>query len=1129
MTTDGAGVPEGTVTLLSTDLVGSTLLNQELGDRASAAIERETKADALEHVARCGGTIVKDTGDGMMAAFRSARQAVTCARELQYAITRRNHGQQKEAASLRVGLHTGEVLAENGDIRGETVIVTKRIEEIAPPGGIYASDTVYGVLGTNRAELVDRGHFELKGITVPWHLYEVPWVMDESGGILAPNEQTPFVGRFDERTHLIELAKGAREASGSLALIAGEVGVGKTRLTEEVTLEARRMGLLVLEGHCLDMEGSPPFLPLIEQIEQSARIVQSDALREALGENAPEVAKLLPELRQKYPDIPDPVLLPPEQEQRYLLHGVCEFIERAANVQPMLLIFENLQWADESTIRLLLQLAQRIHNIPVLVIGTYRHEEVNPKSPLAGALPDLLRQRLAEELLLQRLTEASIAELLKGRAGTQPPPELVSLVYAETEGNPLFAEEVFRHLHEAGKLLADDGSFMPDISIADTEVPRSVRLLISQRLQNISQDCHLVLTRAAALGHNFDFNLVITLAELDEDALLDALDEAENIGLIRDISSGREAQYAFVNEQFRQTLMAELSTPRRQRLHLRIADTLEEYYGSKTEDHAGEIAHHLYQAGAAADRARTARYLILAGEQARATSAFDEAIQMFEAAETVLPADDSATLANLLFSRGMALRGAAQMEKALATFQEVIDIFPPGDEQDRTINARAQLLLDLYRGHEAVHDLERLLTRAQDTGDQGLELESLLGLGRAYYIISLNESGGGERALERYEQAYKLAQENRDKIGMIRALLPTRHLADYWPEFTPRAISNVEEAVRLTGELSDEDLILDSAQARLKFLTPREAHEPGQALLERLKSRRDPLRLKEHYFWLMWHYRRVGEFTKSVEACDAGIKLADELGANPVQYPTIKALSLICLGRYDEAWEALEQEVAEEFFGQVMREYGLTYYLESMLAFEQTIEQAQKTIKLAIELDRAWMRRGAQNQRVSSLAQLGIMDDQTLAEIEQDLQSLDANISRKAMAEVMLARGSLEHALELVEAAISSAEETGMKLDLIPALELKLRILLGMENFSEALAVADTALEQAIKTNYRSMIWRIQANRARTREAMGDEKGAREDFRAAADTVWELAQTITEPELRHGFETSPLTAPLLSR
>ena len=253
-----AALLEGTVTVLSTDLVGSTALNQRLGDRVASAIEREVEALATEQVDKKNGVVIKDTGDGLMVAFQSARRAVACAQEIQRALARRNRAQAERAVELRVGLHTGDVLAEDGGMHGETILIAKRIEENALPGTIFASDTVYGVLGTARAEFEERGEFELKGIATPWQLYEVPWADAESGGVLSARERTPYVGRARERSLLVQAIERARDGEGSLLLVGGEAGVGKSRLVEETAEEARRHGLRVLTGHSPGRLGTPP-------------------------------------------------------------------------------------------------------------------------------------------------------------------------------------------------------------------------------------------------------------------------------------------------------------------------------------------------------------------------------------------------------------------------------------------------------------------------------------------------------------------------------------------------------------------------------------------------------------------------------------------------------------------------------------------------------------------------------------------------------------------------------------------------------------------------------------------------------------------------------------------------------
>jgi class 3 adenylate cyclase/tetratricopeptide (TPR) repeat protein len=936
---DRQALPEGTVTVLFTDLVGSTQLNQTLGDEAANAVERLVESFVLAQVEKHRGVVVKDTGDGLMAAFQSARRAVACAQEIQQDMARRNRASPDRQAQMRIGLHTGEVLEEDGNLHGETVIVAKRIEDLAPPGGIFASHTTHGVLGTARAELQDRGEFELKGIATPWRLYEVPHAGDGAGEVLATGERTPYVGRTAERERLLQLLERAKSGSGSFVLIAGEAGVGKTRLSEELAERARGQGFLCLTGRCADMEGSEPYTPLIQQIEHAARSVTPTVLREALGENAPELARLMPELRRRYDDIPEPVELPPDQERRYLLHGVGEFVERTARAQPLLLAFEDLHWADDSTLLLLRHLSLRIDEMPVVVIGTYRHTDLDSSRPFAGVLPTLLRDRRVDEFLLSRLDEAGVTAIIEARAGKRPPPELVALIYSETEGNPFFVEELFRHLVEMEKLFDAEGEFLAGIEIADTEVPRGVSLILGHRIDQVSETCHRALTAAAILGRSFRFDLVTLLRNEDEDELLDAMEEAEKASLLEDTSEGREARYGFVHEQIRQTLLSTLSVPRRQRLHLRAADALEKLYGSDAPEHAVEIAHHLNLAGAAADPERTAHYLELAGRRTMAALGFEEALRHFEAARAILPAADRDAHARILGLCGLALRGTAQTDESLAAFAEAAKIAPEISVRNEILHDRSRLLLDLYRGSEAIVDLNALLARAIEAGDTKREVEILLGLGRANYILSLdNPAEYAEAARDAYVRAYERAKELGEKRIMALALTPTAWFTDYWVDYRDQATANLHEATAIAAELGDEDLKIDVRASFLRTLPMEEQVPEGEAVQALLEARRDPLRLPEHYFWLMWLYWIRADLERSVEICNKGIALAEQLGTEPVQYPTIKAMALMDLGRFDEAWASLQQEVADEAhpFGAAVKELGISVYLERVGARAKT-------------------------------------------------------------------------------------------------------------------------------------------------------------------------------------------------
>ena len=355
---------------------------------------------------------------------------------------------------VRAGLHTGEVVNQDGDLFGEAVNAAARIMAKATGGQILVSETVRGVLGHGRdSELLDRGRFRMKGFPERWKLYEVQWRTDEPEVGVAPvlAEHTPFVGREDERTELRRLMEQAIAGHGSIVLIRGEPGVGKTRLAQELVLEARKHGMFDATGRCYEMEGAPPYIPYIEMLQQSQRR-GPEGFRIALGENAGEMAKILPELRQIYDDIPPALELPPEQERMYLFNSIREFLERVSSTLPLLQVLDDLHWADDATLILLQHIALHQDKMAVLTVATYRDIELDAARPFARTLESLVRQRLAHRIALKPLPEAGVEDMLRALTGQQPPAALVQAIYRETEGNPFFVEEVFQHFSEQGRL-----------------------------------------------------------------------------------------------------------------------------------------------------------------------------------------------------------------------------------------------------------------------------------------------------------------------------------------------------------------------------------------------------------------------------------------------------------------------------------------------------------------------------------------------------------------------------------------------------------------------------------------------------------------------------------------------------
>ena len=352
--------------------------------------------------------------------------------------------------------------------------------------------------------------------------------------------RTPYVGRETERAEARRLLDQAVAGHGATLLLGGEPGVGKTRFTEELLREARERGCLTLVGHCYETEGHPPYIPFVEVLDRASKIVPRPAFREALGDAAPEVAKIAPELRRVFPDIPPPIELPPDQQRRYLFSAYQAFTERATRVTPEVIVLEDLHWADEPTVLLMLHLAQHLVALPLLLVGTYRDVELDVGRPWAKVMESLLRERLATRIALRRLPESDIEALLAALGGPDPPPVLSRAVFHETEGNPFFVEEVFQHLKEEGRLFDDAGTWRTDLDTGELQVPEGVRLVIGRRLERVSESTRKALTIAAVIGRNFALRVLEAAAAIDPDELLDGLEEAERAQLITSTTSGRE-------------------------------------------------------------------------------------------------------------------------------------------------------------------------------------------------------------------------------------------------------------------------------------------------------------------------------------------------------------------------------------------------------------------------------------------------------------------------------------------------------------------------------------------------------------------------------------------------------------
>jgi eukaryotic-like serine/threonine-protein kinase len=518
----------------------------------------------------------------------------------------------------------------------------------------------------------------------------------------------------------------------------------------------------------VEMSGTPPYLPYVEIIEQAISSPRSSvALREALGDVAPEIARIAPALRRAFPEIPPAVELPAELARRYVWNSFGEFMGRAAQRQPLLLVLEDLHWAGESTLLLTEYLAPLLPDMPVLVLGTYRNDEVDLHHQLARVIGQLGRRRLLERVSLRRLTFDGVRAMLQALAGQPAPEQLVRLIDRETEGNPFFVEEVYLHLVESGVLLDEHGGVRADLELDEVSVPESIRLVLRQRLGHLSASTREVLVAAAVTGRVFASELVGEVAGVSEDALVEAFDEAERARLI---SPGNAAgELMFSHELIRHTLLSGVSAVKRERLHLRTAQAVSRLYSDDLEARAGDLAYHLSRAGRSADRASLVRYLTIAGDRAFDAAAFDDAVGHFEHALSLIPGSDELGRAELLERLAMALRSVGRWDDALRTMNEALDRYEAlarADDIGRLGWAMVYQLTWNSRLIEAVAVCQRAMAPLGDTASAD-KARLLSALGRA-----LGASGDYTAAVAMFDQARALAEQ----VGNERALADVLHM-----------------------------------------------------------------------------------------------------------------------------------------------------------------------------------------------------------------------------------------------------------------------------------------------------------------------------------------------------------------
>jgi tetratricopeptide (TPR) repeat protein len=494
-------------------------------------------------------------------------------------------------------------------------------------------------------------------ITRPSHFKEPRWL-------------TPLVGRTAELSKLKDAFNDALNNRSSIAAVQGEAGVGKTRLMRELAVFVREEGVVVLTGRA--GEEKIPYEPWVELLREYVAQTPGEVLRRMLGSSSSEVARLLPDIAAKIGTIPPSKPLAEEQDRIRLYEAITQFLISICNEKPLLLLLDDMHWADQASLGLLEHFVMGSSSFRVLTLVGHRTEDVSTDSPLSKTLMKLNRERLLETVSVKDLTEEETTEFIKQIFGEQAISlEFADLIYHRTGGNPFFVEEVLRSLVEDGTIFRTEKRWDRK-PIQELAVPNTVKTILKSRLSKIDPETLNVLVLASVIGSEFDFEVLRGVTQIDEDKLLEKLETALASGLLYEPS--QRGVFRFVDNRVRELLLDDLSKIRRGKHHQKIAEAMEKVYSNSLNKAAELIASHAYEAG---DAERATRFSIMAGDSNKAIHAYEQAANDYRRALDLIDLEEGRDEQKAAVMEKLAecYRIAGQLQNSALYYQETLEIF----------------------------------------------------------------------------------------------------------------------------------------------------------------------------------------------------------------------------------------------------------------------------------------------------------------------------------------------------------------------------------------------------------------------------------------------------------------------
>jgi DNA-binding CsgD family transcriptional regulator len=503
-----------------------------------------------------------------------------------------------------------------------------------------------------------------------------------------------FIGRQSELAKLTALLDLAAGRSGSLMLVTGEPGVGKTSLLGAFSSIASLRGAVVLSGRCQE-EWTPPFKPFIEALGAQIREIDAKQLSADLGYGAAPLARLIPSIRQLLPEIPEPAALPPDEEHLRVLEAVAQYLRAVASRTSVVVILDDLHWADNDTLSMLRHVARATREQPVWLVGAFRDAEVDSDHPLARVVSALRYETTVESLALKGLGDRGVGELLSAIAGGEFDHHLVSAVGHETEGNPFFVKELAGYLMEEDRLRRDAyGVISLNVeSIADVGIPEHVRDVVRRRLSRLTPAARSLLAVASAFGDIFLFGSCASVAGLTEAEALDALDQALAASMLH--ASGQSETYVFSHAIIRHAIYEGMNPSRRARVHRRLAEDLERTYHAPSFELTATLVYQYESSASLPGSERGADHALAGAAMARSHYAWQEVARFLRAALNLMGEDD-ARREETLASLGRALVLSLAFDEAVAVSTEAanrIAVTDPDSASDYVVGVAGDMTI----------------------------------------------------------------------------------------------------------------------------------------------------------------------------------------------------------------------------------------------------------------------------------------------------------------------------------------------------------------------------------------------------------------------------------------------------